>query len=656
MRLIPFAAALAGSLFVASSASAFCGFYVAGADSKLFADASQVVLMREGTRTVVSMQNDYKGPAEKFAMVVPVPVVLQKEQVKTLPRDVFDKIDKLGAPRLVEYWEQDPCGSGDALAEGIGLGNIGTIGFGAGTGSGRGADLGVKVEAKFAVGEYEIVILSAKDSSGLETWLKEEKYAIPEGAEPFFRPYVQNGSKFFVARVDPAKVKFEDSRATLSPLRFHYDANEFSLPIKLGLINSSGMQDLIVNVLARGQRYEVANLPNVTIPTNLDVSEAARGKFAEFYAALFDQTLEKNPKAVVTEYSWDAGTCDPCPGPTLDGNDVMTLGADVIANGTSGLVSQPGGGSGIGLPRQGVTPTLRQGPMQVNGRLPPEIVQRVVRQSFGRFRLCYENGLKNNPKLQGRINTKLVIDGKGAVSAVQDGGSDLPDQATIACVQKAFRALSFPQPEGGVVTVVYALILNPPDGNAPPPPPRVVGFGGTGNFVLTRLHLRYGKDGLGEDLVFKAAGPIQGGRELRTEGVLEQGAQAGLRNNFQGRYAIRHPWKGPIECKEPKRNRWGGPPKSEAGTESTPATQAAQKTAFAPRGQTPLATFLATDVAPMVAPAPSTTSPEAGADAGAAQPDSRRGCAGCGISTSGDRWAPLLGIGLAMAALLRRKR
>ena len=87
------------------TAQAFCGFYVAGADAKLFNNATLVVLMRDGTRTVLSMQNNYQGPTADFAMVVPVPVVLQKENVKTLQREVFDHIDQLGAPRLVEYWE-----------------------------------------------------------------------------------------------------------------------------------------------------------------------------------------------------------------------------------------------------------------------------------------------------------------------------------------------------------------------------------------------------------------------------------------------------------------------------------------------------------------------------------------------------------------------
>src|SRR3954452_8522722 len=99
-----------GTTAMASTASAFCGFYISGADAKLFNDATQVVLMREGTRTVLSMQNSYKGPPQSFAMVVPVPVVLQKDNVKTLPKDIFARVDQMTAPRLVEYWEQDPCG------------------------------------------------------------------------------------------------------------------------------------------------------------------------------------------------------------------------------------------------------------------------------------------------------------------------------------------------------------------------------------------------------------------------------------------------------------------------------------------------------------------------------------------------------------------
>ena len=109
MKRIGIALGIFALALSAKTADAFCGFYVGGADGGMFNNATQVVLMRSGTRTVLSMQNNYQGPPTDFAMVVPVPVVLLEENVKTLPREVFERVDHLAAPRLVEYWEVDPC-------------------------------------------------------------------------------------------------------------------------------------------------------------------------------------------------------------------------------------------------------------------------------------------------------------------------------------------------------------------------------------------------------------------------------------------------------------------------------------------------------------------------------------------------------------------
>jgi hypothetical protein len=545
------------------SAEAFCGFYVAGADSQLFADASQVVLVRDGTRTVLSMQNDYKGPIADFAMVVPVPVILQKENVKTLPKDIFARVDKLSAPRLVEYWERDPC-----EPDSIGLGNIGTLGRGGGQGFGSGhGRLGgaVTVEAQFEVGEYDIVILSAKDASALEQWLAENKYKIPAGSEPYFRPYVQAGSKFFVAKVNAAKVKMENGVATLSPLRFHYDSEKFELPVRLGLVNSSGTQDLIVHVLAPNKRYEVANYPNVVVPTNLDVAESARASFGEVYAALFDKTVAEHPKAVVTEYAWMATNCDPCPGGVagLSQGDLYTLGADVLPS-TSGAAA----GKPTSIPRAGGT--------KVDGPLPPEVVQRIVRQNFGRFRLCHDNALAKTPNLAGNVVTKFTVQPNGDVGKVSTASATISDKEMVACVEKAFSNLSFPteqKPTNVEWTTTFATGMSGGGGAVPP-------------FVLTRLHARYGKDSLGADLVFKEAEPIVGGREMMgASGKLETGATKSSMNSFQARYAIRHPWAGKISCEKPVRNRWGGPWPDAGVAPSSGETIPATKLAYAPRGR-----------------------------------------------------------------------
>ena len=495
-------AAIGAALFFAPSrdAQAFCGFYVSGADAKLFNDATQVVLMREGQRTVLSMQNAYKGPPESFALVVPVPVVLQKENVKTLPPEIFDRVDSLTAPRLVEYWEQDPCAQGMHMAGGAMPASAPMAMAKAASGASA-EDLGVKIEAQFTVGEYEIVVLSAQDSSGLDTWLRQNKYMIPAGAEPYLRPYVQEGSKFFVAKVNVAKVKMQDGRAILSPLRFHYDSERFNLPIRLGLINSEGTQDLIVNVLAKNQRYEAANYENVTIPTNIDLSEQAKDKFGATYAALFDKTIEQKPRTVVTEYAWGAQSCDPCPTPAagLTMAELMTLGADTLPSYEAANPLDAGAPGGVRVP-------------------PPP-------------------GKPGGP----------AAPGKPGASGAKPGAP--------------------PQP----------MMM----------PPRRPPYYGS-NFVITRLHARYKKDALGDDLVFRAAAPIQGGREMWTGAALEKGStpSAYAQNNFQARYAIRHAWTGPMTCERPVRGRWGGPPsagnpgQSFAQSPVTPAT----KIAFAPRG------------------------------------------------------------------------
>src|SRR6202035_3986525 len=154
---------MAVALGAARDAGAFCGFYVSGADAKLTNDATQVVLMRDGTRTVLSMQNNYQGPPQDFAMVIPVPVVLQKENVKTLERAVFDRVDQLTAPRLVEYWEQDPC---PRRMEGHrGGGPKGMVyPMAPSAGAAYRKEPAVKIEAQFSVGEYDIVVLSASDA------------------------------------------------------------------------------------------------------------------------------------------------------------------------------------------------------------------------------------------------------------------------------------------------------------------------------------------------------------------------------------------------------------------------------------------------------------------------------------------------------------
>jgi len=97
----------------------------------------------------------------------------------------------------------------------------------------------------------------------------------------------------------------------------------------------------------------------------------------------------------------------------------------------------------------------------VSGRLGAEVIQRIVRLSFGRFRGCYEKGLHDNPALEGRVTTRFLIARDGSVAASGDGGSDIPDPKVLSCVVGAFAQLSFPEPAGGTVTVDYPIAFSP---------------------------------------------------------------------------------------------------------------------------------------------------------------------------------------------------
>jgi MYXO-CTERM domain-containing protein len=268
-----------------------CGMFIAKTETARFNDALQFVVVRAGTRVSMVVQNRYRGPVESFALLIPVPQVLKQDNVKTLDRSVFDAFEKATAPTLHYMEERDPCYDPNQPPGGSGGGADGTGARGKG---------GVAVEASFVVGEYQVAVLSATEATALEDWLAKNEFKIPPGSAEHLRPYVDGGSKFFVAKVDPAKVKFENGEASLSPLRFDYDAETVSLPVRLSVANSAGSQDVIVYAINQ-TRMVAANRPNRTIPINLELTKEAAADFGGFYAALFDRAVKAEARTVVTE-------------------------------------------------------------------------------------------------------------------------------------------------------------------------------------------------------------------------------------------------------------------------------------------------------------------------------------------------------------------
>jgi hypothetical protein len=323
-RLLVPVLATAALAVAAGTALAFCGFYVAKADTKLFNKASQVVLVRDDDRTVLTMANDFKGDPKEFAIVIPVPTFLQKEQIHVAERALLDHLDAYSAPRLVEYYDPNPCeverlkAMPAPVTEGVAGGVIG--------GAARDRSLGVTIEARYTVGEYDILILSAKESSGLETWLIENGYRIPQGASRVLGSYLKQGMRFFVAKVN-LKEQSKLGFTYLRPIQVAYESPKFMLPIRLGMVNANGPQELFVYALTRKGRVETTNYRTVRLPSDAEVPLFVKDEFGSFYKAMFSQQVKRQDmRTVFLEYAWDMAWCDPCSADPLSADELRQLG------------------------------------------------------------------------------------------------------------------------------------------------------------------------------------------------------------------------------------------------------------------------------------------------------------------------------------------
>ena len=304
-------------------AAAFCGFYVAKGGTDLFNESSKVVLVRDGDRTVITMANDYQGDPTEFAMVIPVPTIITKEQVHISDASILEHLDAYTAPRLVEYFDDDPCEPKIMYDRRM---RKGAVNLSAPAPVMEAESHGVTIEESFSVGEYDILILSATESDGLQTWLKENGYQIPDGAGKILRSYIRQDMKFFVAKVN-LEEKAKIGGEMLRPIAVAFESPKFMLPIRLGTVNSKGSQDLFVYALTKNGRVETTNYRTQKIPSDKEIPVFVKDEFGEFYKDMYAETANKEGgKGVFMEYAWDMGWCDPCAADPLSQNELRELG------------------------------------------------------------------------------------------------------------------------------------------------------------------------------------------------------------------------------------------------------------------------------------------------------------------------------------------
>ncbi|RYY39256.1 MAG: DUF2330 domain-containing protein [Chitinophagaceae bacterium] len=326
LHYTPFRKMAAAALLIllsAEQAAAFCGFYVSKADGTLKNKTSQVILARDGDHTVITMYNDFKGDFREFAMVVPVPVLLKEKDIRVVDPQIFQTLNDYSGPRLVEYHEENPCEM--RVEEKMMLMDM------VPQAASDARQKGVRIEARYLVGEYDILILSAKQSGGLYDWLRSNGYRIPTGAREVLEPYVKSNLKFFVVKVNEGELK-KLKNNFLRPIQIEFNSPKFMLPIRLGMANADGDQDLVVYAFSKQGRVECTNYRTVEMPTGQQVPLFVQKDFNRFYGNTFAHTWQKEGRAVgLVEYAWDVSPrnytkCDPCTGTAPAAQDLVQAG------------------------------------------------------------------------------------------------------------------------------------------------------------------------------------------------------------------------------------------------------------------------------------------------------------------------------------------
>ncbi len=301
------------------------GFFVGRDASSVGGDSASVVIAHDGTRGVVTIQRDYRGPAAAFAFVVPVPASVSLGNVKVLPRGILQKLNQSTAPSLLDVWELNPCPTEEDQEEGVSRGAKSEEGSMGNPFVFR--MLPRSVAGAFGPREMSLEMVSGDAATPIDAWLRSRGFHVPDGAHAALTPYLTKDHAFLVATIDPKKLPFDGDRAVLSPIRYVYDGPAMELPLAMGAIDG-GVADIVVHVVT-SQRAAVEGQDDVTPPVDLAIATPA-SRFEDYYRTVFETTIARHPGAFVTEYAGSTYGCLDCVGGSTPEADWKLLGFDSL--------------------------------------------------------------------------------------------------------------------------------------------------------------------------------------------------------------------------------------------------------------------------------------------------------------------------------------
>ncbi len=630
--------ALIAAVLPPATARAFGGFSASASPSAVAHPASDVVLLREGTHTVMTVAPWYRGPAAPLVLVLPVEPTVTLRSVRTGEPAVIEHIAALSAPRLVQMYEQDPCSSSTAALDESNPTEPPTsapppIDY----------QRSPAFTAPHASTPYSFSLLARPSASEVLSALEAAHVRAPDGLLAALAPLVRQHKSFLLARVNvtPAQLRSDTSRAVrLTPIRIEFESDELTVPVRLTLLQLGPLQqthELNLYVLSRQSRYEASQRPVEFALTNQTLLGEAQRSFAGFYQAVLDRQFAAQPNIVLTEYAWASTSCDPCPIAPLREHDLQSLGADAVFGVNGSVAWAP-----------------RPAEPVVNGGLTVEVARAVSQRGLGAIRTCITAHALDRAQAARGFRVRVHVGAAGRVSrAVLTEHALSP--LVAECVAQAVSQWVYPPPsttQPAIVEQRWTLSdLSPLTGRF-------------GSFVLTRLRTRLSPQSPRHELLLHESAAVMGGRELRDQrGVLEVGAATSRWGNaFQTRFVVRHPWTGAINCAHPRRGSFA---LREPDTGRVSAVDLAEPlvdvaaVAHAQAMIVPRTVVLSSeDDTDASAPAPSR---DASADRGAsavitaAMDHTTRSAVGCAVgSTLGHRAARNVGLCAAVSLLIAR--
>ena len=320
----------------APPAAAMPGFFIGKGSAKRVLHTSHVVVMRKGEMSAVSIQADYDGPLDPFAIVLAVPADVTLERVQTLKRDFVDRVEQMSAPRFHEFWEMDPCEPGPAEQEWerklsassesnfLGGGNMGTP---ASSEKKVDKELFLKVDTEFKEGEYKFSLLGEGET--LESWAKGKGFTVPQGARGRRRALSRSGDEAPARRgrrqADRAR-RWRARAAERHPLLVRQadrQSSDAAQPLEL----AGQARALALRAAPRSALRDQKLPERVSARRTSKWTSWSRSGWESFTRRLHDMMLAKNPQAFINEYAWHTAGCgEPCANAPLWIHEILTLG------------------------------------------------------------------------------------------------------------------------------------------------------------------------------------------------------------------------------------------------------------------------------------------------------------------------------------------